>query len=76
MGGHEKNMNTNIFIDNELIAQAIDLSELKTKKEIVDLALREFVAKRKRKNLGELKGAVKFLDGYDHKELRCGNDSC
>jgi len=65
-------MNTNIFIDNELITQAIDLSDMKTKKEIVDLALREYVARRKRKNLGELKGKIDFSDGYDYKELRCG----
>jgi Arc/MetJ family transcription regulator len=69
-------MNTNIFIDNELIAQAIDLSELKTKKEIVDLALREYVARRKRKNLADLKGQILFSDGYNYKESRCGNDYC
>ena len=66
-------MNTNIFIDNELITQAIDLSELKTKKEIVDLALREYVARRKRKNLSEIKGMIEFSDGYDYKELRGNN---
>ena len=65
-------MNTNIFIDNELITQAIDLSEIKTKKEIVDLALREYVARRKKKNLSELKGQIKFSSGYDYKDLRCG----
>jgi Arc/MetJ family transcription regulator len=65
-------MNTNIFIDNELITQAINLSELKTKKDVVDVALREYVAKRKRKNLAELKGKIEFADGYDYKEMRCG----
>jgi Arc/MetJ family transcription regulator len=65
-------MNTNIFIDTELMSQAIALSELKTKKDIIDLALREFVSRRKRKNLAELKGKIEFADGYDYKTMRCG----
>jgi Arc/MetJ family transcription regulator len=65
-------MNTNVYIDSELITQAIDLSELKTKKEIINLALKEYVEKRKRKNLSELKGKIEFADGYDYKELRLG----
>jgi len=65
-------MNTNVYIDSELITQAIDLSELKTKKEIINLALKEYVERRKRKNLAELKGKIEFADGYDYKESRLG----
>jgi Arc/MetJ family transcription regulator len=65
-------MNTNVYIDSDLITQAIDLSELKTKKDIINLALREYVEKRKRKNLAELKGKIEFSDGYNYKDLRCG----
>ncbi|MCL2637928.1 MAG: type II toxin-antitoxin system VapB family antitoxin [Oscillospiraceae bacterium] len=65
-------MNTNVYIDNELITQAIDLSEFKTKKEIINLALKEYVERRKKKNLAELKGKIEFADGYDYKDLRCG----
>jgi len=63
-------MNTNIFIDNELITLAIDLSELKTKKDVVDIALREYVARRKKKNIANLKGQIEFAEGYDYKKAR------
>jgi Arc/MetJ family transcription regulator len=65
-------MNTNIFIDNDLMTQAIDLSEEKTQKDIIDIALREYVAKRRTKSLAQLKGKIEFADGYNYKELRCG----
>jgi Arc/MetJ family transcription regulator len=60
----------NIFIDSELITKAIDLSESKTKNDVVELALREYVEKRQRRNLSELKGKIEFAEGYDYKESR------
>ena len=65
-------MRTNTYIDDNLMAQAIRISGLTTPKEIVNLALQEFVEKRKRKNLAQLKGRIEFADGYDYKKLRCG----
>ncbi|WP_073073321.1 type II toxin-antitoxin system VapB family antitoxin [Thermosipho atlanticus] len=63
-------MRTNIVIDDALIEEAMKLSNLKTKKEVVNLALKEFVQTRKRKNLKDLKGKIEFADDYDYKKMR------
>ena len=65
-------MRTNVVLDDDLINEAIKLSEVKTKKDIINVALREFVATRKRSNLLELEGKIEFSDNYDHKVLREG----
>lgn len=46
---------TNIEIDTDLLEEAKSLSSLKTKKEIVSRALEEFVARRKRAMLLEIR---------------------
>jgi Arc/MetJ family transcription regulator len=53
-------MRTNIEIDDSLIDKAIKLSHAKSKKEVVNLALKEFVATLKRKELLHLRGKVKW----------------
>jgi len=63
---------TNIVIDDNLIAAAMEISELRTKKAVVDLALREYVDNRTRMNLLDLRGKIKFAEGYDHRALREG----
>jgi Arc/MetJ family transcription regulator len=65
-------MRTNIFIDDEIISRAMDISGIKTKKDVVNRALHEFVLNNSKKNLLELKGQIRFFDGYDHKALREG----
>ena len=65
-------MRTNIFIDDEIIARAMDVSGIKTKKDVVNRALHEFVLNNSKKNMLDLKGQIKFSDGYDHKALREG----
>lgn len=65
-------MRTNILIEDELMKTAMIVSGIKTKKEIVDIAIREFVERRTRKDLLELKGKINFADGYDYKALREG----
>ncbi|GAF94891.1 unnamed protein product, partial [marine sediment metagenome] len=39
-------------------------------KEVIQKALEEFVRNRKRLDLKQLKGKIKFVEGYDHKKLR------
>lgn len=39
-------------------------------KELIHLALREFVENHRRKDVSELKGKVKIDDKYYHKEMR------
>jgi Arc/MetJ family transcription regulator len=63
-------MRTNIFIEDELISEAILLSGVKTKKETVELALREFVQNRKRKKLSDLRDKHLIDPKYNYKKLR------
>ncbi len=67
-------MRINIDIDEELLQEAQQLLGIKTKKEIVNMALGELVANRKRKNIMDLKGTIEFFDDYDHKQLRESGD--
>jgi Arc/MetJ family transcription regulator len=53
-------MRTNIEIDNYLMQEAKKISKTKTKKEIVDLALKTYLKVNKRKDLLKLFGKVKW----------------
>ena len=63
-------MRTNIVIDDELLNEAFSVSNAKTKKDLIHEALREFIRLKKRKDLTELAGAVRFHQNYNHKKLR------
>ena len=63
-------MRTNIVLDDKLVEEAQAISKIKTKRELVDVALREFVANRKRLNVRDLKGSQGIDRSYDHKESR------
>ena len=65
-------MRTNIVLDDELVGEAFRHSNAKTKRELVDLALREFVANQQRKDVRDLRGKITFHPGYDYKKLREG----
>ena len=65
-------MRTNIVLDDSLVKEALRYASVKTKRELVDLALREFVASRKRKDLRELFGRGGIRADYDYKALRIG----
>jgi hypothetical protein len=63
-------MLTNIDIDEDLIAQAMQVSGAKTKREAVDRALREMVARSKRTRFRDIWGTGSpddFWPGYDPK---------
>ena len=53
-------MRTNINIDDEVLSEVQRLTGAKTKREAVDLALRELVARYRRLGLLELKGKVRW----------------
>ncbi len=53
-------LRTNIELDEELVAEALKLTHKKTKKEVVNYALKELVSRLKRKKLLELEGRVKW----------------
>jgi len=63
-------MRTNIVLDESLIAEGFKLSGVKTKKDLIHQALKEFISSRKRHNLLNLEGKILFADGYDYKTLR------
>jgi len=63
-------MRTNIVLDAMLVEEAFKVSHAKTKKELVHQALKEFVENRKRLNLLDLFGKIKFKDSYDYKKMR------
>jgi Arc/MetJ family transcription regulator len=65
-------MRTNIVLDDQLVKEAQALSQIKTKRELIEQALKEFVAHRKRLNLRELKGRGGLRSDYDYKSLRAG----
>ncbi len=65
-------MRTNIVIDERLLREAFKYSSAKTKKGLIQEALKEFIEDRKRMDLRKLKGKIRFLEGYDHKALRKG----
>ena len=67
-------MRTNIVLDDCVLEQVMELAKVKTKREAVDLALREYVDNRNRKRLSELTGKIDFYSDYDHKALREGRD--
>lgn len=63
-------MRTNIVLDDELVRQAVQLTGITTKRELVDVALRVLIRDRRKKDLFELAGKVEFAEGYDYKQAR------
>ncbi|MFZ2054603.1 MAG: type II toxin-antitoxin system VapB family antitoxin [Candidatus Aminicenantales bacterium] len=63
-------MRTNIVIDDALVKEALTLSGLKTKRDLVHKALEEFVRNLKKRDLTEIRGKVRFAGDYDYKKLR------
>ncbi len=68
-------MRTNIVLDEELVEEAQALSHIKTKRELIDKALREFVMHRKRLDLREIKGIRELQEDYDYKATRSRDES-
>jgi Arc/MetJ family transcription regulator len=66
-------MRTNIVLDDALVEEAFAVSDARTKRELVDRALREFVARHKRKDLMDLYGSDGMDPQYDYKAARSGN---
>jgi Arc/MetJ family transcription regulator len=63
-------MRTNIVLDDSLIGEAMALSKLRTKRDVVHKALEEFVRTLKKKDLRDLRGKLRLAAGYDYKKLR------
>ena len=63
-------MATNLSIDPDLLAKALELSGEKTKKATVNMALREFIARREQMKLRELFGRLEWSADFDYKRER------
>jgi len=51
-------MRTNVVLDDKLIETALQCTGLKTKKELIDYALRELVKRQKQKSVLQLAGKL------------------
>ena len=51
---------TNIELDDKVLKEAFKLTDIKTKKDLVNYALEELVKKCRRKKILELEGKVKW----------------
>lgn len=65
-------LRTNIVLDDKLVREAMKLANVKTKREVVDLALRRYVRSGKQKRLLALQGTGGVRKGYDYKQARSG----
>ena len=63
-------MPTNLAIDDGLLEEAQRLGKHKTKKETVNQALAEYIARRKRVSFMKMFGTVEFDPSYDYKKDR------
>jgi Arc/MetJ family transcription regulator len=66
------NMRTNIVIDDKILKKAFRYSKARTKRELVDEALRELISAKERLDLRALRGKIGFRHDYDYKSLRRG----
>ena len=58
-------LRTNIELDEKLVDEAMELTNKKTKKELVNYALQELVSSIKRKKLLELESKVEWAGNLD-----------
>ncbi|MDD7986623.1 type II toxin-antitoxin system VapB family antitoxin [Lentisphaera marina] len=63
-------MATNLAIDDRLLEQAQEIGHFKTKKETVNLALKEFVNRRKQLEIIDLFNQMEPDSDYDYKKAR------
>ena len=63
-------MRTNIVLDDALVAEAMSVSGAKTKRDAVDLALREYVAGHRQRALKRLVGRGLIAADYDVRAVR------
>ncbi|MBE9059913.1 type II toxin-antitoxin system VapB family antitoxin [cf. Phormidesmis sp. LEGE 11477] len=57
-------------LDEALLSEALQLTKLATQEELLNLALRELVRSRRKKNLLDLAGQIQFAPDFDYKALR------
>lgn len=63
-------MRTNIVLDEEIVKEAFRYANVTTKRDLIDLALREFLENHKRCDIRDLRGSGLIDSNYDYKSLR------
>lgn len=63
-------MRTNIVLDDKLVKEAFHYAPTTTKRELVEIALREFIENHKRRDVRELRGHIKLEPNYNYKKMR------
>jgi Arc/MetJ family transcription regulator len=63
-------MASNLAIDDKLLQEALEISGLKTKKDTVNLALKEFVDRHKQLEILDIFGKMDPDPDYDYKKGR------
>ena len=63
-------MATNLQIEDDLIQEALLLGGHRTKRAVVEEALREYVQRRKQLKILELFGTIEYDPEYDFKQQR------
>lgn len=63
-------MRTNIVLDDRLVKEVMRLSKVRTKREAVDLALREYVSRGKQRDVLALIGGGVIAADYDVRAVR------
>lgn len=65
-------MRTSIVLDDQLVEEAMRLTHVASKRQLLELALRELVASRQRPDLRDLFGADLIAPDYNYKAARAG----
>ncbi len=68
-------MRTNIVIDDQLIKKGMRYTGIKTKKNLVDFALKELIKRKERKKILSLKGKLQWEGNLDEMRGARSNDS-
>ena len=63
-------MQITLNLNESLLNEAFQLTDLTTQDELIKLALQELVRSRRKKNLLDLAGQIQFAPDFDHKALR------
>ncbi|MES1022657.1 type II toxin-antitoxin system VapB family antitoxin [Gloeocapsa sp. BRSZ] len=63
-------MQITLDLDDSLLNEALQLTNVDTQEELISLALQELVRSRRKKNLLDLAGQIQFTEDFDHKALR------
>lgn len=63
-------MPTNLAIDDKLLNRAVRIGSLKTKKEAVTVALKEFIERREQRKILRALGTIRFRRDWNYKKDR------